>query len=107
MQRRATVIQIKPEKIEEYKRLHANAWPGVLRALRRANVRNYSIYLRDNTLFGYMEYTGHDFEADMAKVAEDEETQRWWQFTDPCQQPVESAGPGEWWAPMEEVFHMD
>ena len=52
------------------------------------------------TSSGYMEYTGDDFEADMARVAEDEETQRWWQLAGPCQQPVESAGPGEWWAPM-------
>lgn len=107
MQRFATIIRIRPEKIEEYRRLHAEAWPEVLAALRRANVRNYSIYLRDGLLFGYMEYTGENFAADMARVAEDEATQRWWRLTDPCQQPVESAAEGEWWAPMEEVFHMD
>lgn len=107
MQRFATIIRIRPEKIEEYRRLHADAWPDVLAALRRANVRNYSIYLRDGLLFGYMEYTGENFAADMARVAEDEATQRWWRLTDPCQQPVESAAEGEWWAPMEEVFHMD
>ena len=55
MQRFAMVIGIKPEKIKEYKELHANAWPGVLAALKKANVRNYSIYLKDTTLFGYLE----------------------------------------------------
>jgi L-rhamnose mutarotase len=107
MQRYAMVIRVKPEMLEEYKRLHAEAWPEVLAALRGANVQNYSIYLRDGLLFGYMEYTGSDYAADMARVAEDEATQRWWKLTDPCQEPVPSAAEGEWWAPMEEVFHMD
>ena len=107
MKRYAMVIGIKPEKIEEYKELHANAWPGVLAALRKANVRNYSIYLKDTTLFGYLEYHGQDFEADMAEVAKDEETQRWWSFTDPCQEPWDTREDGEFWAHMEEVFHMD
>lgn len=107
MQRFAMVIGIKPEKIKEYKELHANAWPGVLAALKKANVRNYSIYLKDTTLFGYLEYDGDDFEADMAKVAEDETTQEWWSYTDPCQVPWATAKEGEHWAYMEEVFHMD
>jgi len=25
----------------------------------------------------------------------------------PLQQPLASISPGEWWAPMEEVFHLD
>ena len=37
----------------------------------------------------------------------DEETQRWWQLTDPCQQPVPEAGSGDWWTPMEQVFLME
>jgi L-rhamnose mutarotase len=43
----------------------------------------------------------------MAVMAADPETQRWWELTDPCQQPVETAEDGQWWAPMEEVFHLD
>jgi L-rhamnose mutarotase len=43
----------------------------------------------------------------MTLMREDPETRRWWTFTDPCKQPVESAGPGDWWAPMEELFHLD
>jgi len=40
-------------------------------------------------------------------MAADPETQKWWKLTDPCQQPVETAQKGEWWATMEEVFHTD
>jgi len=101
------VIQVKPEKLEEYKDLHANPWPGVNDMLKQCNIQNYSIYYRDGYLFSYLEYTGSDFEADMEKMAQDSLTQEWWKLTDPCQEPVESAGEGVWWADMEEVFHLD
>jgi L-rhamnose mutarotase len=107
IQRFASVIRLRPEQAVEYCALHEDVWPGVLAALRRAHVSNYSIFLRDGVLFSYLEYTGTDFESDMAAVAADPETQRWWKLTDPCQQPVESAAPGQWWAPMTEVFHLD
>jgi L-rhamnose mutarotase len=103
----ASVIRLRPEHEETYRELHRAAWPQVLAALKRANVRNYSIFLRDGLLFSYLEYVGDDYEADMAAIAADEATRRWWQLTDPCQQPVESAAEGEWWAAAEEVFHLD
>src|SRR5487761_1195922 len=103
VQRFASVIQLRPEHESEYRDLHANAWPDVLSALKRAHVQNYSIFLRDGLLFSYLEYTGDDYAADMAAVAADEATQRWWQLTDPCQQPLASAPEGEWWAPAEEL----
>lgn len=107
MQRFASVIRLLPEREAEYRRLHAEVWPDVLAALRRARVTNYSIFLRDGLLFSYLEYVGDDFEADTAAIAADEATQRWWQVTDPCQHPVPTAAEGEWWAPAEEVFHLD
>jgi L-rhamnose mutarotase len=106
-QRFASVIRLRPEKEAEYRELHAAAWPGVLDRLKRSNVRNYSIFLRDGLLFSYLEYVGPDYDADMQAIRDDPESQRWWTFTDPCQQPVESATAGEWWAPAEEVFHLD
>ncbi len=105
MKRYGQVIAVKPEKLEEYKRLHAHAWPGVLKMISDCNIRNYSIYYKDGLLFSYYEYVGNDYEADMAKMAADEETQRWWDVCKPCQQPLETRAPGEWWADMEEVFH--
>lgn len=101
------VIQVKPEKLEEYKSLHANPWPEVDSMLKVCNIRNYSIYYRDGLLFSYLEYTGTDFDADMALMAADSMTNVWWALTDPCQEPVESAEEGVWWADMEEVYHLD
>ena len=107
MQRYGKVIKVKPEKLAEYKALHADAWPDVLAMIRACNIRNYSIYYRDGYLFSYFEYVGDDLDADRAKMAADPTTQAWWKLTDPCQEPVESAAEGEWWAAMEEVFHTD
>ncbi|MEP3437301.1 MAG: L-rhamnose mutarotase [Hoeflea sp.] len=109
MQRMGTVIGLKPEKIPEYKRLHAAAWPEILDMISRCNIRNYSIFLREpeNLLFGYWEYHGTDFAADAAKMAADPKTQEWWDLCMPCQQPLETRKDGEWWAMMEEVFHHD
>ena len=112
MKRYGTVIGLVPEKEQEYRRLHAAAWPGVLRMIRECNLRNYSIYLRrleDGRLylFSYFEYIGTDFAADMRKMAADPTTQEWWSFCIPCQRPLADRGEGEWWAAMEEVFHTD
>jgi L-rhamnose mutarotase len=107
MKRYGMVIGIQPQKIEEYKELHAAVWPDVLKMIRACNIRNYSIYLKDNFLFSYFEYVGEDFDADMAKMAADPTTQKWWDVCKPCQQPLDSRKEGEWWASMEEVFHQD
>jgi L-rhamnose mutarotase len=101
------VIKLKPEKYEEYKRLHADTWPEVLAMIHACNIRNYSIYHKNGYLFSYYEYIGDDLAADMAKMAADPKTQAWWKLTDPCQEPVENAAEGEWWAAMETLFHTD
>ena len=105
MQRYGMVIHVKPEKLKEYKELHANVWPEVLNKITECNIRNYSIYLIDNLLFSYFEYVGVDFDTDMAKMAADPTTQKWWDICKPCQAPLESREKEEWWANMKEVFH--
>ena len=109
MQRMGMVIGIRPEKIAEYKALHAHAWPDILDQISRCHIRNYSIFLREpeNLLFGYWEYHGADFAADAAKLAAHPKTKDWWALTDPCQRPLASRAEGEMWAMMEEVFHHD
>jgi L-rhamnose mutarotase len=104
-QRYGMVIKVRPEKLDEYRRLHAAPWPEVVKKIHECNIRNYSIYLKDNYLFSYFEYVGKDFKADMARMAADPTTQKWWKLTDPCQEPLPTRAEGEWWARMEEVFH--
>jgi L-rhamnose mutarotase len=112
MKRYGTVITLTPDKVAEYKKLHAAVWPEVLAMVRKCNIGNYSIYLRTLEdgrpyLFSYFEYTGSDFPGDMARMAADPTTQRWWSVCMPCQVPLADRAEGEWWATMEEVFHMD
>ena len=102
-----STIRLRPEQAEEYRQLHTQVWPGVLATLRAAHIGNYSIFLRDGLLFSYLEYSGTDYAADTASIAADPATRRWWALTDPCQQPLDPAAAGEWWAPAEEVFHLD
>jgi L-rhamnose mutarotase len=107
MQRYGSVIGVRPEKFEEYKAYHAAVWPEILDMIRACNIRNYSIYHKDNNLFSYFEYVGDDFKADMAKMAADPKTQEWWAVMMPMQVPWQTRAEGEWWAEMEEVFHTD
>jgi len=109
MQRMGMVIGLKPANIANYKRLHVSVWPEILALISECNITNYSIFLKEpeNLLFGYWEYTGDDFDADMAKMAAHPKNKEWWAVCMPQQQPLQTRKPGEWWAMMEEVFHHD
>jgi L-rhamnose mutarotase len=112
VQRYGMVTGIRPDKIARYEELHAAIWPGVVKKIKECNIRNYSIYLQkiDSSyfLFSYFEYTGADFKKDMAKMAADSTTRRWWQETDPTQLPLpEAAARKEIWTNAKEVFHMN
>lgn len=107
MQRYGQVIGVRPERFQEYAEIHAAVWPGVLQKIHECNIRNYSIFHHNNTLFAYFEYIGNDFDGDMAKMAADPTTQEWWGVCKPMQAPVPTRKEGEWWATMDEVFHTD
>jgi L-rhamnose mutarotase len=109
VKRMSHMIKLKAEIIPEYKRIHAAVWPEILKAIHDANIRNYSIFLKEpeNWLIAYWEYIGSDFAADSAKIKLATRMQEWWDITDPMQIPFETRKEGEWWASMEEVFHTD
>ena len=90
--------QLKKEKIDEYKALHAAPWPGVLKTIKECNLQNYHIYIRGDQVFAFYEYTGDDYEADMEKMAADPVTQEWWSHTKPCFVEV--------YVDMEEIFYL-
>lgn len=103
------VIKIKPEFIDDYKALHADSNPGVRDLLREANMRNFSIFLQqldDGNWyeFGYYEYTGTDYEADMKKLDNHPRNIEWLKICDPMQIPLEGY---DGWAKMEQVYYND
>ncbi|EPQ58662.1 rhamnose mutarotase [Gloeophyllum trabeum ATCC 11539] len=106
--------RLKPESVAEYKALHAAVWPGVLAALQRHHIADYSIYHYPplNLLVATFKYTGEDYAKDMAGIAADPETQRWWKVTDGMQESFNegatgSAGEVPWWTELEEVFRFE
>lgn len=107
MKKMGMVIRFQPNKLEEYKALHAAPWPEMEVALRKANICNYSIFLQepDNLLFGYWEYVGADFAADMSALGALDITKRWLALTAPCQQPMRTGGQG--WSFMPQIYHLD
>ncbi len=107
MKRLGQRIRLRPDAIQAYEALHAAPWPGVLDQIRRSNIRNYTIYRDGLELFASFEYVGDDFAADMAAMAADPETQRWWALTDPLQEPFPDREPGSWWKDLVEIFHTD
>jgi len=107
-ERMGWVTGLKPEKVAEYRALHADAWPQILAKIFQCNIRNYTIFLREpeNLLFAYWEYVGTDFDADMERMKQHDKTQEWWALTDPCQDPLATGKPDEQWARLEEIFHL-
>ena len=101
------VIGIKPDQISAYEALHAASNPGVRDLLTKYHMHNFSIFIHPLDdgkyyLFGYYEYTGTDYKADMAKLSAEPRNQKWLSTTDPLQIPL------SWeksWAKMQEVYH--
>jgi L-rhamnose mutarotase len=105
MQRICFVLQVKPERIEEYKERHRTVWPEMKKALQETGWKNYSLFLRpDGLLVGYLET--ENFDRARAGMARLDVNARW---------QKEMAGffiqqgnllPDQAMAPLEEVFHV-
>lgn len=105
LQRICFTLQVKPERLEEYRQRHAAVWPEMLEALRAAGWNNYSLFLRDDgLLIGYLETA--DFAAALSAMAATEVNRRWqsWMAEFFAGQPGKQAD--EQMAPIPEVFHL-
>jgi L-rhamnose mutarotase len=102
MQRMGLCIGLKAAVIPTCRELHATVWPEVLAAITKANIRNYSIFLREpeNILFAYWEYHGSDFAADAAVMAQDRRYRNGGRSASPCRSRsrlVAKASDGHAW----------
>jgi L-rhamnose mutarotase len=106
MQRICFVLQVKPERLQEYEQRHRSVWPDMLNALRETGWKNYSLFLReDGLLVGYLE--SEDFERARAGMASREVNERWHrEMKDFFVQPA-GLLPDRAMAPIEEIFHLD
>lgn len=106
-QRVGMVIGIHPDRIGAYEALHAASNPGVRDLLVKYHMHNFSIFIHrfeDGRyyLFGYYDYSGHDYKGDMEKLAAEPRNQQWWSLACPMQIPL---GGDPSWSMMREVFH--
>jgi L-rhamnose mutarotase len=105
MQRICFVLQVKPERLDEYKRRHRAVWPEMLQALRETGWENYSLFLRpDGLLVGYLET--ENFEAARAGMAAREVNDRWQREMADFFVQQDGTLPDRAMAPLEEVFHL-
>jgi len=100
------VLQVKQERLAEYKERHKAVWPEMLEALRETGWRNYSLFLRDDgMLVGYLETD--DFAAARAGMQLREVNARWQREMGDFFVSPEGKLADEQMRPLEEVFHLD
>lgn len=102
MRRFIMYSDLKPEKVQEYMELHAKPWPELLELITKCNIHNYSISIRGTQLYTYYEYTGKDYEADMALMDNSAIMQAWWKYSKPCFLNHEMA---EYYEELKEIFY--
>jgi L-rhamnose mutarotase len=101
-QRSAFVLRIRPGRVDDYVEAHRSVWPELLDALRRAGIRNYSIFRAGNEVFGYFEA---DDIAAAGRCLDAEEVNSRWQdhMAELLEERVPDAGPPA----LEEIFRLD
>jgi L-rhamnose mutarotase len=96
------VLEVKPERIDDYVAAHREVWPEMLAALKAAGIRNYTIFRAGTNVFGYFETD--DREATERYLAEQPVCARWQdRMAEYLAARVDDAGP----APLEEIFRLE
>jgi L-rhamnose mutarotase len=105
MQRVCFILQVKKDRLAEYKVRHKEVWPEMLQALHETGWHNYSLFLRDDgMLVGYVETP--DFQAALDGMAGKEVNARWQaQMRDFFEDPA-GRNADEQMKPLEHVFYL-
>jgi L-rhamnose mutarotase len=75
-QRACFQLQVRPERLAQYRQRHAAVWPEMLQALKDSGWNNYSLFIRpDGLLIGYVETP--DLAAAQRAMAATEVNARW------------------------------
>ena len=106
-QRYGMAVRLKDEKREYYIENHANVWPEVLEELKKINVKNYSIFLKEDFMFGYLEYEGHNFDGDMATMQKIPIVEKWTNPMIDCFNPFPNNEENNSWVMMDQIFYME
>jgi L-rhamnose mutarotase len=101
-QRSAFVLEVRPERIAEYVEAHRKVWPEMLDALRRAGIRNYTIFRHGTQMFGYFE--SDDLEASSRFMAQQDVSAQW---QDAMAELLEARVPDGGAPALEEIFRLE
>ncbi|MGY1651017.1 L-rhamnose mutarotase [Geodermatophilus sp. SYSU D01119] len=102
MPRAVFTLQVRPDRLAEYRERHAAVWPDMLRALRDAGWRDYRLYLRDDGLLVGVVETD-DLTAAQAAVDATDVSARW----EASMAPLFVTGDGSGKAELPLVFDLD
>lgn len=106
MERVCFLLQVKKDRLEEYKVRHRAVWPEMLQALRETGWHNYSLFLRDDGLLvGYLETP--DIKKAQAGMAARDVNVRWQRDMAPFFEALGGLRPDQGFLRLEEVFHLD
>ncbi|WP_308290242.1 L-rhamnose mutarotase [Mumia sp. zg.B53] len=98
-------LQVRQDRIDEYRRRHAAVWPEMLEALDAAGWHNYSLFLRpDGLLIGYLET--ESLERARARMAATDVNRRWQAEMAELFEDLDGA-PDEGFLELEEIFHLE
>jgi L-rhamnose mutarotase len=99
-------LQVRPDRIAEYRERHAAVWPELLDALSATGWRNYSLFLSDSgMLIGYLECD--DFDEARRAMDRTEVNARWQAEMGGFFQGLEGRRPDEGLLELVEIFHLD
>jgi L-rhamnose mutarotase len=99
-------LQVRPDRVAEYRRRHAAVWPEMLAALRDTGWRDYSLFLRDDGLLvGY--FLTDDLDAALAGMEATEVNARWQAEMAPFFADLPGGRPDRGFVVLDEVFNLD
>lgn len=106
MQRICFQLQVKPDRLAEYKQRHAAVWPEMLHALSENGWNNYSIFARDDgLLIGYFETPS--LEAARAGMASTEVNARWQSEMAEFFEDLGENAPDTGFLILDEIFNLE
>tara|TARA_B100000029_G_C17568308_1_gene955771 strand:+ start:1950 stop:2279 length:330 start_codon:yes stop_codon:yes gene_type:complete len=106
IKRYGMVIKLKPEKKDYYIENHQNVWPEILKELKKIKIKNYSIFLKEDFMFGYLEYEGNNFDKDMAEMENIPIVKEWTELMIDCFNPFPNNENNSSWVLMDQIFYM-
>ena len=106
IERYAMAVKLKDEKKDFYLKNHQNVWPEELNELKKIKIKNYSIFLKEDFMFGYLEYEGNNFNADMVEMQKNPIVDKWTKLMVDCFNPFPNNEENNSWVMMDEIFYM-